>query len=312
MVKRNKVRRLREDKKAEEVVKELASDNPDSWRDSKDGALPLTSPDKEMYPGVTKKDVMDYYSKIAPRLLPFVKGRLASLVRCPAGTDEQCFYQKHLHEKAPGLSETEIRESDGDLAEYLLVEDESGILNAVQLNTIEFHIWGSRLDALEKPDTVVFDLDPDVGLDLQAVRRGLRDLKGILDAIGLVSFLKTSGSKGYHVVIPLNPVAEWETVQDFARRVAEAMEEKWPDRYTSNVRKVKRKGKIFIDWIRNTRGATSVAPYSLRARDVPAISCPISWDEMDRVAPQDITIHNIFRRRKNPWAEYFNIRQELK
>lgn len=303
---------LREDKKAEEIVKELASDNPDSGRDSKDGALPLTSPGKEMYPGVTKKDVMNYYGKIAHRLLPFVKGRLASLVRCPAGTDEQCFYQKHLREKAPGLSETEIRESDGDLAEYLAVEDENGILNAVQLNTIEFHIWGSRLETLEKPDTVVFDLDPDVGLELQAVRQGLRDLKGILDAIGLVSFLKTSGSKGYHVVVPLDPAADWETVRDFARRVAQAMEEKWPDRYTSNVRKVKRKGKIFIDWIRNTRGATSVAPYSLRARDVPAISCPISWDEMDRVAPQDITIHNIFRRRKNPWAEYFNIRQELK
>jgi bifunctional non-homologous end joining protein LigD len=303
---------LREDKKAEEVVKELASDHPDSGSDAKDRALPLTSPGKEMYPGVSKKDVMDYYRKIAPRLLPFVKGRLASLVRCPSGTDEQCFYQKHLQEKVPGLGETELREADGDLAGYLAVEDEDGILNAVQLNTIEFHVWGSRLETLEKPDTVVFDLDPDDGLDLQAVRRGIRDLKGILDEIGLTSYLKTSGSKGYHVVIPLNPAAQWDTVRDFARRVAEAMEEKWPDRYTSNVRKVKRKGRIFIDWIRNTRGATSVAPYSLRARDVPAVSCPISWDEMDRVAPQDITMHNIFRRRKNPWAEYFNSRQELK
>lgn len=311
---------LREDKKAENVVREvvkkakkgMASGTPDAGRDKKSPAMPLTSPGKEMYPGVTKKDVMEYYRKIAPRMLPFVTGRLASLVRCPAGTDEQCFYQKHLREEAPGLSETEIRESSGSLDEYLAVEDENGILNAVQLNTIEFHVWGSRLETLEQPDTVVFDLDPDAGLDLQAVRQGLRDLKGILDAVGLTSFLKTSGSKGYHVVVPLNPAAGWETVRGFAKKVAEAMEEKWPDRYTANVRKVKRKGKIFIDWIRNTRGATSAAPYSLRARAVPAVSCPISWDEMDRVAPQDITIQNIFRRRKNPWAEYFDIRQELK
>lgn len=275
-------------------------------------ALPLTSPDKQMYPGVSKKDVMDYYRKIAPRLLPFVKGRLCSLVRCPAGAQDQCFYQKHLRETAPGLSQTQIRESDGGLAEYLTVEDEAGILNAVQYNTLEFHMWGAPLDTLEQPDTVVFDLDPDVGLDLQAVRQGLRDLKGILDAIGLVSFLKTSGSKGYHVVIPLNPAAQWESVRAFAQRVAQSMEQKWPERYTSNVRKVNRKGKIFIDWIRNTRGATSVAPYSLRARDVPAVSCPIAWEELDRVAPQDITIRNIFRRRKDPWADYFNIRQELK
>ncbi|HSK69155.1 MAG TPA: non-homologous end-joining DNA ligase [Candidatus Limnocylindria bacterium] len=276
-----------------------------------DEPLELTSPEKEMYPGVTKKDVYEYYRRIAPRMMPYVQGRLASLVRCPGGTGEGCFYQKHLKENAPGIGVQEIREADGGPDEYLRVDSEAGLLSAAQLNAVEFHVWGSPADDLENANMITFDLDPDEGLDVRALRRGLKDLKSILDEIGLASFLKTSGSKGYHVVIPLNPPSGWEAAHAFARGVAQDMERKWPDRYTSDARKEERRGRIFVDWLRNARGATSVAPYSLRARDVPAVSCPIAWDEMDSVGPRDITIRDVFRRRKNPWKEYFKVLQKL-
>ena len=302
---------LREDKAAKEVVREMPQKTPRTAK-TRDGTLTLTSPDKEMYAGVSKKDVMAYYRKVAKRMLPYVKERLVSLVRCPDGATGACFYQRHMDDPIAGLSQHTIRESDGDKAEYVAIDDENGILNAVQYNTLEFHTWGAQVDTIEQPDTLVFDLDPDKGLDIQAVRQGVKDLKSILDAIGLTAFLKTSGSKGYHIVVPVTPSADWDRVRAFASQVAQAMEQKWPERYTANMRKVKRKGKIYVDWVRNTRGATSVAPYSLRAREVPGISCPIAWKDLDRIAPQDITIKNIFRRRKDPWADYFTVRQEIK
>ena len=160
----------------------------------------------------------------------------------------------------------DIPTSSGDEEPYFYVEDAVGLVSEAQMDTLEFHLWGSRVDTLEQPDMMVFDLDPDKGLGLEQVRRGVRDLKGILDELGLKSFLKTSGGKGYHVVLPFQPAASWDAFHDFARRIAQVMAEKWPDRYTSNVRLAKRTGKVFIDWMRNGRGATSIAPYSLRAR----------------------------------------------
>jgi bifunctional non-homologous end joining protein LigD len=160
----------------------------------------------------------------------------------------------------------------------------------------------------------VFDLDPDEGLDLDKVRQGALDLKSILEELSLISYLKTSGGKGYHVVVPLKPSASWETFHDFARRVAEVMEQKWPDRYTSNVRKVKRAGRIFIDWIRNARGATSIAPYSLRARKGAKVSMPIDWDELDTVAPDGVDMAGAIARldRDDPWKNFFVTDQHLK
>jgi len=182
------------------------------------------------------------------------------------------------------------------------------------MGTLEFHTWGSRVEELEKPDIMVFDLDPDEGMDLSTVRQGVRDMKDILSELSLKSYLKTSGGKGYHVVVPLKPAVLWEVFYDFARRIAQVMEQKWPDRYTSNVRKVKRTNKVFIDWMRNGRGATSIAPYSIRARKGAGVSMPIAWDELDTVAPDGVNMAEALQRIKgnDPWHDFFQNTQQLK
>lgn len=182
------------------------------------------------------------------------------------------------------------------------------------MGTVEFHVWGSCVETLEQPDMMVFDLDPDVGMDIGRVRQGVRDIRDILAELSLKAYLKTSGGKGYHVVVPLKPSASWEVFHDFARRVAEVMENKWPERYTSNVRKAKREDRIFIDWIRNGRGATIVAPYSIRARRGAWVSMPIAWDELDAVVPDGISMQDALERIKNsnPWGGFFSNDQMLR
>ena len=159
-----------------------------------------------------------------------------------------------------------------------------------------------------------FDLDPDEGMALERIRQGVKDLKGMLDQLYLTSYLKTSGGKGYHVVIPFKPVGGWETFHEFARNMAKTMEAMWPDRYTSNVRKDRRNDRIFIDWIRNGRGATSIAPYSVRAREGAPVSMPIAWKELDTVTPDGISMEEAVKRlrRKDPWTGFFDNEQQLK
>ncbi|HHT45477.1 MAG TPA: DNA ligase D, partial [Fastidiosipila sp.] len=297
---------IREDKAPSEVRKE----EPEMTEAKK--TIKLTSPDKEMFDGITKKQVADYYKKISKKMLPYTENRVLSIVRCPDGEKKACFFQKHLSEPLPGISLIEIEEKDGDLGEYFYLSEADGLLSAVQYGTLEFHTWGSRIDTLEEPDLLVFDLDPDEGMDLSKVREAVRDLKSLLDELDLTSFLKTSGGKGYHVVVPFKPSASWEDARTFSQNVAKAMEAKWPKKYTSNMRKEKRKGKVFVDWIRNGRGATSVAPYSLRARPGAPISCPIGWSELDTIGPADITLENIgSRSRKQPWRQFFSVSQRL-
>ena len=170
-----------------------------------------------------------------------------------------------------------------------------------------------HVDTLDKPDYMVFDLDPDEKMDISQIRRGVRDLKKILDELSLKAYLKTSGGKGYHVVVPFKPKASWDTFHEFAQKVAFLMESKWPNLYTSNIRKANRKGKIFIDWARNGKGATSVAPYSLRARKGATVSMPIAWSELDKITPNEITIKNALEKIKksDPWRDFFKVNQEL-
>ncbi len=277
----------------------------------------ITSPDKKMYdnPVITKAEVAQYYERVAERMLPYLGSRILSTVRCPKGIMNNSFYKKH-----PAADSESIRTilvagaEDKESEEYFYIEDARGIISEVQMNTIEFHIWGSCVNELEHPDMMVFDLDPDEGMELSRIREGVRDLKSILTELSLNSYLKTSGGKGYHVVVPLRPTASWERFHDFARSVAEVMEQKWPDRYTSNIRKAKRQERIFIDWIRNGRGATSVAPYSLRAREGAAVSMPLAWSELDMVAPNGISISEALLRleRDDPWKDFFENDQMLK
>lgn len=276
----------------------------------------ITSPDKLLFehPPITKEDVVRYYARMAERMLPYAGGRILSIVRCPRGAGSACFFKKHPGPGTSGVITATVPASSGEDEEYFYVDSAEGLVSEAQMDTLEFHIWGSRVETLEQPDMMVFDLDPDKGLELAQVRQGVRDLKGILDDLELTAFLKTSGGKGYHVVVPFEPAASWDAFHDFARRIAQVMAEKWPDRYTSNVRLAKRTGKVFIDWMRNGRGATSVAPYSLRARSGAHVSMPLSWDELDRVAPDAVSMQDALASLDgvDPWEGYFDVRQALK
>lgn len=276
----------------------------------------ITNPEKVIFdePVITKADVVQYYEKVSQRMLPYVNHRVLSIVRCPKGVSQTCFYKKHPGSESKGVITVPVTNSNGETEEYFYIEEVPGLISEVQMGTLEFHTWGSRVEELERPDMMVFDLDPDEGMELSRIRQGVRDIKDILTELSLNSYLKTSGGKGYHIVVPLKPMADWNTFHDFARRVAEVMEQKWPDRYTSNVRKAKRSGKIFIDWIRNGRGATSIAPYSIRARKGAKVSMPIEWDELDTVPPDGIDMADALLRinGNDPWKDFFQNDQMLK
>lgn len=302
---------LREDKVPLEVEKEEATEIVESK-----SAFKLSNPDKIIFEdlGVTKKDVADFYAKVSERMLKIVKGRILSVVRCHDGVSGEKFFKKHPNTECDGVVVAPVTNSDGETSDYFYIESENGLLSEVQLGSLEFHIWGSTYENLEKPDLMVFDLDPDEAMDLEQVRQGVKDLKKVLDELGLKSFLKTSGGKGYHVVVPFKPSADWEKFHDFANNVAIIMETKWPEKYTSNIRKDSRKGRIFIDWVRNGRGATSVAPYSLRARPGAKVSMPILWTELESVAPNGVDMFEALKRlkKKDPWQNIFKTDQQLR
>ncbi|QOX63752.1 DNA ligase D [Anoxybacterium hadale] len=279
--------------------------------------IKISSPDKVLFeePTITKEAVVRYYASVSERMLPYVANRILSIVRCPKGVSQTCFFKKHPGSDHNAISIMPVINSRGEMEEYFYIEDAAGLIYEAQMGTLEFHTWGSRVDNMDRPDVMVFDLDPDEGMDLETVRQGVRDVKSILEELSLISFLKTSGGKGYHVVVPFKPSVDWDTFYDFSKQIAVVMETKWPDRYTSNVRKSSRKGKIFIDWIRNGRGATSIAPYSLRARNGAKVSMPIMWEELDRVAPDGIGMEEALervRRGKDPWSDFFRIEQRLR
>lgn len=270
---------LRSDKAAQVVVEEKAQPMP-----KEKPSIAITHPDREIFPetGQTKGQLADYYAQVAPLMLPFAAGRPISLVRCPQGRAKKCFFQKHDSGAfGPHVHHVPIREKDGGTEDYLFVNDADGILTCVQMGTIEFHGWASRADTVETPDRMIFDLDPDEGLAFEDCRKAAQDIRRQLADIGLVSFAMLSGGKGVHVVVPLTSGHDWETHKDFAHRFAEALSQAEPDRYVATMSKAKRKGRIFIDWLRNQRGSTAVLPYSARARAGAPVAVPIAWDELD-------------------------------
>ncbi|WP_054531666.1 non-homologous end-joining DNA ligase [Erythrobacter sp. SG61-1L] len=243
----------------------------------------ITSRDRVVFPedAFTKGDLADYFRAIAPAMLPFLAGRPVSLVRCPQGIAQHCFFQKH-HTGSFGphvLSET-IAEKEGDVEPYLYLENAEGILECVQMGTVEFHLWASHAEDVEKPDRMVFDLDPAEGLGFAEVAATAAEIRARLERLGLASFAMLTGGKGVHVVVPLTPGATWDEHRGFAEGFARALAEEQPDRFTATMSKEKRKGKIFIDWLRNTRGSTAIAPYSPRARKGAPVAAPVSWEEL--------------------------------
>lgn len=257
-----------------------------------------------LFPGeggaaLTKDDLAAYYTAMAPFLLPFLARRPVSLERCPEGIDGGCFYQKHRGGGfGPPVHAVTIREADGTPDTYLWLDDAAGILACVQMNTIEFHGWGARIrmadDAgtpepmpggadVEHPDRIVFDLDPDEDLGFDAVRDAARLLRDRLADIGLGSHAMLTGGKGIHVIVPIAPEARWPAVRDFAHGFADAAADAMPDRFTTQLRKVRRTGRIFIDWLRNQRGATAIMPYSVRAHPHAPVATPVAWDALDSI-----------------------------
>jgi len=271
---------LRGDKKAADVVPERAQ----HMAETAAPAVAISNRDRVIFPesGETKGDLADWYEAIAPLMLPFAGGRPVSLVRCPQGRAKKCFFQKHDSGTfGKAVRHVPITEKDGGAEDYIYLDDAEGLLSCVQMGTIEFHGWGSRAADVEHPDRMIFDLDPDEGLDFADVKRAARHIHDRLADIGLTSFPMLSGGKGVHVVVPLDPGHSWEVHKDFAHRFAEALSMAEPDRFLATMSKAKRKGKIFIDWLRNQRGATAVLPYSARARAGAPVAVPIAWGELD-------------------------------
>ncbi|WP_380785280.1 DNA ligase D [Sphingomonas sp. R86521] len=277
---------LREDKAAKDVVAETPAPLPDPKSDAAPApeiTVKVSSRDRVIFSesSVTKGELADYYAAISGIMLPWAGDRPVSLVRCPQGRARACFFQKHdAGSFGDTVHQVPIREKDGSTENYLYVDSADGLVACVQMGTIEFHGWGSKIDALEKPDRLVFDLDPDEGLDFEDTKKAAEHLKNQLAELGLVSFPLLSGGKGVHVVVPLTPQAEWPAVKDFADRFARALASAEPDRFVAVMAKAKRVGKIFIDYLRNQRGATAIMPYSARARAGAPVAAPVSWTEL--------------------------------
>jgi bifunctional non-homologous end joining protein LigD len=246
----------------------------------------ISSRDRVIFPesGITKGQLADYYEQLAGPILEWLADRPVSLVRCPQGRAKQCFFQKHdAGSFGEAVRHVPIREKDGSTEPYLYLDDAKGILTCVQMGGIEFHGWGSKVADVEMPDRLVFDLDPDEGLGFDEVKKAAFQLRDVLGKIGLATWPMLSGGKGLHVVAPLDASRDWVAVKDFANRFALAISEAHPDRFTANMKKVERKGRIFLDWLRNQRGATAVLPYTVRARPNAPVAAPIGWDELDGI-----------------------------
>jgi bifunctional non-homologous end joining protein LigD len=282
---------LREDKPAKDVVREKPQKLSKAVKKAetdgvKDFGIKISNPDRVIYPGenLTKGDLADYYTAIEALMLVDMAGRPISLIRCPQGRAKHCFFQKHDNgSMGEHVKHVPVKEKDGSVEDYLYVEDAAGILACVQMGTIEFHGWGSKADRLEHPDRLVFDLDPDVGLDFDKVKAAAVRLQALLADLGLVTFPMLTGGKGIHVIAPLDRSADWPKVKSFAERFSRAIAEAEPEVFTANIRKNQRKGRIFLDWLRNQRGATAVMPYSARAREGAPVAAPIAWEELDKV-----------------------------
>lgn len=272
----------------------------------------LTNPDRVLYPegGPNKRELALYLEAVAGHMLPFVKRRPLSLVRCPDGIARPCFFQKHLTAGMPqGFHEVTVTERDGDRAPYLYIEDVAGLIGAAQISALELHVWGATIDDLEHPDRLVFDLDPAEDVAFADVRSTARDIRDLLAAANLQSYPLLTGGKGIHVVVPLSGANDWPEVKGFAEAVARTLEKREPGRFIASAAKAKRGGRIFIDWLRNERGATAIAPYSPRARKGAAVAMPVSWTELGSVKSANAydtrtALRRIAGLKADPWTGY--------
>jgi bifunctional non-homologous end joining protein LigD len=277
--------------------------------------VPLSHPDRVLYPsqGITKRALALFYERIAAHILPHLAGRPLTLVRCPAGVDEPCFFMKHSSAPpSPNIRTLSIREK-AKSGMYLFIDSLAGLIELVQMGVLEIHTWNARANRLEFPDRLVFDLDPDPSVGWDKVVDTAYAIRARLQLIDLQSFVKTTGGKGLHVVTPIAPVSSWADCLVFSRGLAESFVRSDPSAYTSVVSKAERRGKILIDYLRNARGSTSVAAYSTRARKGAPVSTPLAWAELS--SSHEFSLETLPARlaslKQDPWAGYTNLKQRL-
>lgn len=276
----------------------------------------LSNPDKVLYPeqGITKRELAEHYVAVAEAMLLHVARRPVTMVRCPTGSEKKCFYQRHAGSGVPAqLHEVKIPGFDEP---YLYIEDVAGLIAMVQMGVLEIHPWGVTVEQPAKPDRIIFDLDPSEGLGFATVVKAALEVRERLQAIGLESFVKTTGGKGLHVTVPVERGLDWDQFKAFTKAFVEQMERAEPKLYTSNIAKAARKGKIFIDYLRNGRNATFIAPYSPRARAGAPVAVPITWEELAAgVDPAAFTTVTVPKRlaalQADPWADLNATRQRI-
>ncbi|WP_413295002.1 DNA ligase D [Bdellovibrio sp. HCB185ZH] len=302
---------LREDKPTKQIKKEtpVMMKSSEEW--------PISSPDKILFAKekITKRQVANFYTKVAEHILPLITDRPLSLVRCPNGTGKQCFFQKHQAKIPESMTPVKMKEHGG-YGTYMSVHDDAGLAALVQMNAFEIHCSNSRHPETDVPDQFVMDFDPGPGVDWKTVVDSAFTLKKLLDGLGLKSFVKLSGGKGVHVHVPVAPVYTFDQINSFTHALALQMEQQDPDLFVSKMSKKIREGRIFVDYLRNSQGATAVAPYSLRARAVSAVAMPITWNELKKIPSGDYydlkkALAHLQRRRSDPWQGYLKLQQRI-
>jgi len=274
----------------------------------------ISHPERVIYPdlGLTKLRLARYVESVGDRILTHVANRPLNLLRCPGGSGEPCFFQRHAHDGFPSTVKT-CDLGAGEAGVY--VDSIAGLVALAQMGVLEIHPWGSRIDTLDRPDRIVFDLDPDAAVPWKRVVETALLLRSMLRELELESFVKTTGGKGLHVVVPVARRHTWDQIKEFSRGIAESLARAAPDLYVATASKAKRRGKVYVDYLRNARGASSVAPYSTRARAGATVSTPIAWKEIDRVTNEQFDVETVVTRlrqaKQDPWKGIGSSRQSI-
>lgn len=278
----------------------------------------LSHPDKLVYPdiNITKLDLANYYHKMEKWILPYIIKRPLTLLRCPQGQKKKCFYQRHLTTKTENIYAITLADKTNKLEPYLYIKDKLGLMTLIQLGVLEIHPWASKIDKLERPDFITFDLDPGMSLEWKKVIEAAFFVRENLKRINLQSFVKTTGSKGLHIVVPIKRLYSWDNIKVFAHTFVNYLAMQNPSLIVANMSKKKRKGKIFVDYLRNQRGASSVAPYSTRVKRNASVATPLSWNELNvRIKSDTFTIKNLPQRlarlKRDPWSNFYRLKQRL-
>jgi bifunctional non-homologous end joining protein LigD len=309
---------LRLDKPAKNIGldKPKKVDEVKTEHDVESDEVKISHPDRVIYKkeGITKLDVANYYEAVAGWILPHISERPLALVRCTSSSTKPCFFSKHFTQHLP---EYILQIPEEGEEPWIAVDSRQGLRQLVQWGTLEIHPWNTHQDHLDEPDQIVMDFDPDPDIPFKAVKEGALELREVLKQLGIKSFVKTTGGKGLHVQFPFEPLYEWDPVKEFAKTLVQEMVSRHPDLYTANMSKKVRKGKIFLDYLRNGKGATAIAPYGLRARAVSAVAMPLTWEDLKKLNAANVftmkkALAHLKRRKKDPWKDYFKIKQKIK